>query len=91
MEHNEVFVADDSAVVSASPGELHIDSSFERFLFSLLPTLILILLSPFYLRHYHRQPLRIRSGPVLRSKLVCLFPLCYLTFLSLVSSCFRGL
>ena len=58
------------ASTASFAGELNIDSSFERFLFSLLPALVLILLSPFYVRHYKLEPIRVRHGLVLWTKLV---------------------
>jgi hypothetical protein len=44
----------------------------DQVILNLAPTILLVLLSPLYLRHYYRQPIRALSGHVLWVKLVCL-------------------
>ena len=67
LEH----IADDTLSAPQVASEVYGDSSFERMLFSLLPTVVLIVFSPVYLRRYYLQPVAVRAGRILWAKLVC--------------------
>lgn len=50
--------------------EFHRPSQLHQLALAVLPTLSLMILSPLYLRHYYRQPVRALPGRLLWTKLV---------------------
>lgn len=63
----------DNALRDAVPlllGINYTNVSFERLLFTILPTLLVVALSPFYLRYYYLQPARVLPRTSLWAKLV---------------------
>lgn len=58
-------------------GRLDFTLRFEQWIFTILPTVLLIIVTPFYFRRLIREPAAVRAGFLLPIKLVSYYKICF--------------